>query len=118
MAEADLIVIDVAAPLALLLLDVLRDWQALDHLPSEAGGRGVFHPSNLAMALLDLISRPDIASRNMMKGGDHALDACLQHVIHRRQILRPKPAPCLSHPRLPDARAQFLVVVMSLEVNI
>ena len=91
-------------PGALLLLDVLGDRQALDHLPGDAGGRAVLARRDLALAPRDLAGGPDGAGRDVVEGRDDAFDPGLEHVVDRDEILRPEPPPRLSH--VPSSRCR------------
>ncbi len=84
-------------PVALLLLDVLRDRQALHHFPGKPGGRTVRHEADDPLALGDLLGRPDRAGRHMVQRRDDTLHARLPHIVDRDEILRPKPPPRLTH---------------------
>ena len=105
-AQAHPVVLDVLAPGTLLLLHVLRYRQAFDHLPADPRRRAVLPPRDLALAPGDLFGGPDIAGRHVVEGRDHPLDACLQHVVDRHEILRPEPAPGLPHGGLLRCRSR------------
>jgi len=96
-AQALGIALQIAAPVAGLRLDGFGDRQALDHLPGEPRRRAVGMRRDLALALLDIVDRPDRAGRHMMERRDDPLGAGLTRVGDRHLVERSEPAPCLSH---------------------
>ena len=95
--EALFVVGDVAAPVALLLLDVFRNGQAFDHLPGQAGWTAVLHPADLVLTLADILRGPDCAGRDVVEGADDTFDAGLAHVVDGSEIAGSEPPPGLSH---------------------
>ena len=85
------------APVAGLGLDRLADGDALDHLPFQARGAAILHRRQLGLPARDFGGRPDSTGRDVMQGGDHALNAGLQHGVNGNRILGTKPAPGVPH---------------------
>ena len=81
-------------------LDVVRHRNALDHGPFErrTAGRRVLDER---LALRDGLLRPDLARRVLMQRRDDLGRAGLAHMIERHRIVRPIPAPRLSHAATP-----------------
>ena len=82
-----LVVLDIRAPIARVLLDVLVDGHGLDHAPRHAG---VLH---LARQSLDLLNRPDFARTAPVKRGDDVRHARLPNLAEADRVLRPIPSP-------------------------
>ena len=94
------------APVALLLLDVLANGQALDHFPFDAGRRSVLAARDLALALGDLLRGPDRAFGHVMKRTD---DTFAPRPVGHRRSMRRSAGPnqrqvCLIAPPLPRDR--------------
>ena len=73
--------LEMLSPVALLLLDVFRDRQALHHVPGEPGGRAVRPAADLSLPPGDLVHRPDRARGHVVQRRDHAFHPRLQHVV-------------------------------------
>ena len=95
--KAGLVALDVCAPVAPLLLDVLRHRQALDNVPSQAGRMAVLHVADRLLPFGDFAGRPDFARGNMVQGAHDTLDAGLHHIVNGYMVGRPEPSPRLSH---------------------
>jgi hypothetical protein len=99
--HGNLVVGDVLAPVALLLLDVLADRQALHHIPGQARWRAIFARGNLGIAPVDLFPGPHHPIGNMVQGTDDTFGTDLSDVVYAAKVLRPEPPPGLSQVRSP-----------------